>query len=201
MVFKSSEIRWFSQNKELLWNFYEALPQKGEGTRESDRTDFYLKSGTVNTGIKIREGNHELKVKGAEDEKLDFGVIEHWIKWSTSEEKNILNTIDDEFLGDWVTVKKKRFKKNYEIVEQEKAEFLHGEFVDEGFGIEFTEIQLKRVDQPIYTVGCEAFSVKNQQRENLLSAIQILDIDFSPFKELDSYGYPQFLHRLGGGPE
>lgn len=201
MVFKSSEIRWFSQDKELLWNFYEALPEKGEGTREADRTDYYLKSGTINTGIKIREGNHELKVKCTEDAELDVGVMEHWIKWSTSEEKNILNTIDDELLGDWVGVKKKRFKKSYEITGLEKAEFLHGEFVDEGFGVEFTEIQLQILDQPIYTVGIEAFSAKNQQRENLLNGIKILDMDLSPFKGLDSYGYPQFLHRLGGGPE
>lgn len=201
MIFHSSEIRWFSQDKELLWKLYKSLPEPGEGTRETDRTDYYLKSGTLNTGIKIREGNHELKVKCAEDEKLDFGVMEHWMKWSTSEEKNILNMIDEELLEDWVSVKKKRFKKRYEITDQKKPEPVKEDFVKEGCGAEFTEIRLKKLDQPLYTFGFEAFSARNRQRENLLSAIKNLDVDLSPFKELDSYGYPQLLHRLGGKQE
>ena len=201
MIFKSSEIRWFSSNKELLWELYSSLPEQGEGTRESDRTDYYLKSGTINTGIKIREGNHELKVKRAEDEELDCGMMEHWMKWSTSEEKNILNLIDDPFLGDWVAVKKMRFKKSYEITKEETLRSLKEEFVNEGCGAEFTEIHFKKLEQPLYTFGFEAFSAKNQQRGNLLNAIKILDTDFSQLKELDSYGYPQLLHRLGGQTE
>ena len=141
MQFKSSEIRWFSPDKNLLWDFYEHLPKKGEGKREPDRTDFYLNSDTINSGIKIREGNHELKVKRAEDEELDFGIMEHWIKWSTSEEKNILNTVDDQFLGDWIPVKKKRFKKTYKIIQNEIECIAEG-FPAEGCGAEFTEIQM-----------------------------------------------------------
>lgn len=197
MPFKSSEIRWFSKDKETLWKLFENLPQKGEGNREADRTDYYLKSGTINTGIKIREGNHELKVKCAEDEELEYGVMEHWIKWSTSEEKNILNTIDEDLLRDWVAVKKVRFKKRYEIVDQEKWKVIGEDFVDEGCGVECTEIHLQRVDTPLYTFGIEAFSATNQQREYIISSLKNLDIDFSKLKDLDSYGYPQLLHGLG----
>lgn len=201
MIFKSSEIRWFSSNKELLWDLYTSLPEAGEGTRESDRTDYYLKSGTINTGIKIREGNHELKVKCAEDEELDCGVMEHWIKWSTSEERNILNTVDEKMLGDWVAVKKKRFKKSYEIVDQDTLRPLQEEFVNEGCGAEFTEIHLQELDQPLYTFGFEAFSAGNKQRENLQTALNILDADLSQLKELESYGYPKLLEGLSRGTE
>ena len=184
MPFKSSEIRWFSTQKDALWEFYETLPDEGEGTREPDRTDYYLKSGTVTTGIKIREGNHELKVKCSDDEKWNCGVMEHWMKWSTSEEVNILNTVDDEFLGDWVAVKKKRFKKSYKIISGEKLEQVEGIFPAEGCGAEFTEIHLKRLKHPVYTFGMEAFSSSGRERENLVCAIEILGLDFSPFKEL-----------------
>lgn len=200
MPFKSSEIRWFSTQKDALWEIYESLPNQGEGTREPDRTDYYLKSRTINTGIKIREGNHELKVKRGDDEVLDYGVMEHWIKWSTSEEVNILNTIDDEFLGDWVAVKKKRFKKSYKIINGEKLERVEGIFPAEGCGAEFTEIYLQRLEYPIYTFGMEAFSSSSRERENLLQAIEFLEIDFSPFKEFDSYGYPQLLMDFGTEP-
>lgn len=201
MIFKSSEIRWFTRKKELIWELYESLPEHGEGTRESDRTDYYLTSGTINTGIKIREGNHELKVKRAEDEELEFGVMEHWIKWSTSEEKNILNTVDEKMLGDWVTVKKKRFKKSYEILNQDTLRPLQEEFVNEGCGAEFTEIHLQKLDQALYTFGFEAFSAGNQQKENLITALKILDVDLSQLKELESYGYPKLLEGLGSDTE
>lgn len=196
MIFKSSEIRWFTQKKELIWDLYERLSEPGEGTRESDRTDYYLMSGTINTGIKIREGNHEMKVKRAGDEELDFGVIEHWIKWSTTEEKNILNTVDEKMLVDWVAVKKKRFKKSYEIADKQTLRPLREEFVNEGCGAEFTEIYLQELDQPLYTFGFEAFSAGNKQRENLQTALNIFEIDFSQLKGLESYGYPQLLEGL-----
>ncbi|MDZ7720081.1 MAG: hypothetical protein U5K72_14800 [Balneolaceae bacterium] len=196
MIFKSSEIRWFSTGKEMLWNFYVNLQEKGEGNREPDRTDYYLNSHSINTGIKIREGNHELKVKCAEDEELDFGIMEHWIKWSRSEEKNILNTIDDSMLGDWISVKKKRFKKTYKIISQDKIEMSKEGFPAEGCGAEFTEIQIQGLEKPFYTVGLEAFSSSSRERDNLLSLINHLDLDFSSFDKKDSYGYPEFLKRL-----
>ena len=196
-MFKSSEIRWFSKKKDLLWNFYENLPEKGEGNREPDRTDYYLKSGTIKSGIKIREGNHELKVKSGEDEKLDFGVMEHWFKWSSTEEKNILNTIDDELLDEWISVEKKRFKKTYEISHQGEMRMIKEGFPSEGCGAEFTEIQLREIDKPLYTIGLEAFSSSGRQRENLMLFLENLDTDFLTLRELDSYGYPQLLHGLG----
>ncbi len=201
MIFKSSEIRWFSKDKDLLWEVYENLPEKGEGTRESDRTDYYLKSGTISTGIKIREGNHELKVKCADDEDLGHGVMEHWIKWSTSEEENILNTIDDEFLRDWIPIKKNRFKKSFKIVRQGKLEPIADMFPPEGCGAEFTEIYFPSKELTLYTFGMEAFSSTNRERENLMIAIEVLDLDFSSFKEFNSYGYPQLLYNLGKDSE
>lgn len=201
MPFKSSEIRWFSTQKDALWKLYENLPDSGVGTREPDRTDYYLESGTINTGIKIREGNHELKVKWADDEVLDYGVMEHWIKWSTSEEENILNAIDDEFLGDWIAIKKKRFKKSYRIINQDKLELIVDTFPPEGCGAEFTEIYIPSKELTFYTFGMEAFSSTNREKENLVNTIEILDLNFSSCKEFDSYGYPQLLYDLGKDPE
>ncbi len=197
MPFKSSEIRWFSKKKEPVWNVYEQLPKEGEGNREPDRTDYYLKSGTINTGIKIREGNHELKVKCGDDEKLDHGVMEHWIKWSTSEDVNILNTVDDEFLGDWIAIKKKRFKKSYKISHQEKLEPIVDIFVGEGCGAEFTVIYLPSMDITLYTFGMEAFSSSGKETENLFTSLEVLEPDTESLETLDSFGYPELIHRLG----
>lgn len=198
MPFKSSEIRWFSRDREILWNQYKKLPDKGEGISEGDRTDYYLKSGTINTGIKIREGNHELKVKSGEDEDLGYGVMQHWIKWSNSEVENILNTIDNEWLDDWIAVKKRRYKKRYEIFNQQELEVVEEEFVDEGCGAEFTEIHLLEPDVTLYTFGLEAFSAGDNEKKNLLLCLNTLEIETHELRDLDSFGYPELLNRLGG---
>lgn len=196
MIFKSSEIRWWSTDKDILWEFYERLPEKGEGNREPDRTDYYLESDTINTGIKIREGNHELKVKRAIDEELDFGTMEHWIKWSTSEESNILNTVDNQLLDEWISVKKERYKKTYKITNQTEIEFIKDGFPAEGCGAEFTVIQVQGSQKTIYSAGLEAFSSSDRERENLLNLIEKLNLDFSSFSRKDSYGYPEFLLQV-----
>ena len=196
MIYKSSEVRWFSRDYDLLWNSFSDLPEKGEGTRENVRTDYYLKSNTENTGIKIREGNHELKVKCAKDEILEYGLVTHWIKWSVAEKKNILNTIGSDLLDEWIPLKKKRFKKTYEVVSDTELKLVNEYSAEEGGGVEFTEVRFETLDQSIYTFGIEAFSASNQQRENLMHVIKNLDIKLTPFKDLDSYGYPQLLKSL-----
>lgn len=198
MLFKSSEIRWFSRNREILWDLYKKIPEEGEGFREEGRTDYYLKSGTINTGIKIREGNHELKVKSGEDEDLGYGVMEHWIKWSSSEQENILNTVEDRWLDDWTGVEKKRFKKRYEIINQEDLNISCEEFVDEGCGAEFTEIFLIELEVKLYTLGLEAYSTSGHQKENLNLCLDHLEVESAELREIDSFGYPELLHRLGG---
>ncbi|NBC25338.1 MAG: hypothetical protein GVY08_00615 [Bacteroidetes bacterium] len=193
MILKSSEIRWFAQEDTMLRDFFNALPGTGEEIYEGERTDYYLKSGTETTGIKVREGNHELKVKCAEDEALVYGTLTHWIKWSVPETKHILNTIADELLTEWIPVKKKRVKKTYEIVSQSEVVPADDGMVDEGVGVEFTNIYLGRMEQPFYTAGFESFSATGQQRENLLQAIKILEPDLSRIKDFNSRGYPAFL--------
>ncbi len=201
MIFKSSEIRWFSYNKESLWNLYQSFPLEGEGTKEPDRTDYYLKSGTVATGIKIREGNHELKVKCGADEDIGYGVIEQWMKWSTPEPKNILNAIEGKWLKNWLAVEKKRFKKRYEIVNSEKLQPAENEFVTEGCGAEFTEIRLSESDLIVYTLGMEAYSPENRAKENIRNVLNQLELEPALLRDLDSCGYPQFLQKIGRNTE
>lgn len=192
-MFKSSEIRWFAQEDTMLLDFFDALPGTGEENYEDERTDYYLKSGTETTGIKVREGNHELKVKCAEDEALAYGMLTHWIKWSVPETKHILNTIANELLEEWIPVKKKRVKKTYEILSESEIVLAGDSMVDEGVGVEFTKIYLGRMEQPFYTAGFESFSANGRQRENLLQAIKSLGPDLSRIKDFNSRGYPAFL--------
>lgn len=172
MLFQSSEIRWWPTEKEKLSKQFALLP--GNEIREPERTDFYLKNSGPNTGIKIREGNHELKVKSWKDELLAYGVMEHWIKWSHPAEKNILNTIKQDLLTDWVAVRKRRWKKTYEIIDSEKTVPASNTFWEEGCGVEFTEVYFPALRKTL-------FSLNNF---------------YSLLMGLDSLGYPEMLERV-----
>lgn len=194
MLLQSSEIRWWSDQKYDLRKTFDAL--SGNEAREPDRLDFYLKNTSPNTGIKIREGHHELKLKADKDEPLEYGTVEHWIKWSHPAEKNILNTIKPELLTDWIPVSKKRWKKTYEIIQSEKVISTSKTYPEEGCGVEFTMVYFPSLDKPLYTFGLEAFSATGSSRKNLLLALEELHVDYLLLKHLDSFGYPEMLGRL-----
>ena len=192
---QSSEIRWFAPEKALLWAVYTQLPEPGVGNREPDRTDFYLRSNLINTGVKVREGNHEFKLRSAPDEPQAYGVVEHWMKWRTPEPQNILNTIDPAWLGDWIAIEKVRYKKKYAITEAGKPVWTPAdEAVTEGCGIEFTELYVPSLELTHYTFGLEAFG--SRRRANLMNTLAHLPMDVSRLAGFASFGYPAWLGRL-----
>jgi hypothetical protein len=196
MPFKTSEIRWFSREKQVLWGIFENLEKPGPGNPEEERTDFYLNSNTPNSGIKIRKGKHELKVKITEDEKLEFGLLQHWSKWSYGEEENILNSVSSDLLGDWLKMTKKRAKKSYKITAEKKVEFTSEENIEEGVDVEFTSFKNFSLQITGFTLGLEAFSTKNNSAENLRLALDQLQLKPSTLKKMKSCSYPEFLADL-----
>ncbi|MDT0691885.1 hypothetical protein RM549_18985 [Salegentibacter sp. F188] len=196
MQFKSSEIRWFSREKQVLWDIFESLEMLGPGDPEEERTDYYLNSDTPNSGIKIRDGKHELKVKISQDEKLGYGILQHWSKWSYSEEENILNSVNSDLLIDWLKMTKNRAKKSYKITAEKKVEFTSEENIEEGFDVEFTRFEIPSLEITGFTLGLEAFSGKNNSEENLYLALRALQLKTSHLKNLKSCSYPEFLNDL-----
>ncbi|MDT0676445.1 hypothetical protein [Autumnicola musiva] len=187
MPLKTSEARWFSNSKEVLWDIFFNLEEIGEGNPEGERSDFYLKSATPSAGIKIREGRHELKVKTAEDEKSDLGIIQHWSKWSYEDEENILNSA---LLQDWIEVKKIRFKKQFGINEG-KVNFTSAENIKEKCEAEFAIFEIPFLQLKAYTFGLEASGTK--EKENLEVAMRHLSLSMETLKNLKSCSYPEFL--------
>lgn len=196
MPFKSSEIRWFSADRKVLSDLFNSLPKIGLGKTEPTRTDYYLQAGLSDTGIKIREGNHEIKIKTSPDELRHYGKIEHWIKWSSSEKENILNTVSIDRLSNWIAIEKRRFKKVYIIANGKPVVSESDEFVEEGCGIEFTELLLPQLGKTFYTFGMEAFSTNNCERNNLTSTLNHLPINWFELENHLSCGYPEWLKQL-----
>ncbi len=196
MPFPTSEIRWFSDDSNNLWNLYTHLPERGEGARQSDRTDYYLHAHLPHTGVKIREGRHEIKVKSGNDEPLGYGMLQHWVKWSRAEENNMLNTIPLELLTDWIAVKKRRFLKTYAIISPEEVTPTDNPLAEHGCNVEFTEIQVPALNKTVFTLGFEAYGPAGRGRENLLITLNYLNIDVVLLENLESMGYPEWLSGL-----
>lgn len=196
MPYASSETRWFCDDRDILWRVYAHFPPAGEGLHESDRTDYYLRTGLPNTGVKVRQGRHEIKVKSEPDERWDHGIIQHWVKWSAEEQQHILNTIDDGLLEDWIAVEKVRYLKRYRIDVDASIAYAGDQFIDEGCGVEFTVVRVPSAGMEVYTLGFEAFSVSGKCHENLIATLHGLQADYQALDAAESIGYPEFLVRL-----
>ncbi len=202
-LFHSAEIRWFSDEAEAMETIFRNLPfqnpRHGNDTfpPQPERTDYYLKTGLLSIGIKVREGNHEIKLKSDKNEFVqEIGNIEHWSKWSSSEELNILNTIDNALLADWIAVNKKRFLKVYEVKKDKSVDYTT-EFVDDGCGVEFTKLTVD--GDTYYSFGMEAFCTFNSGVDNLAATWNALGLKRSLFRGLRCMSYPEFLIAVFSG--
>ena len=193
-LFKSSEIRWFSSEREPMESIFKDLPGKTEAGGQ-ERTDYYLNTGLDHTGIKIREGRHELKLKRASDERIEsIGTIEHWAKWSSAEEQNILNTIEKAELSDWIPVRKKRLLKVYAISKDGKNfSNVHG-YTDDGCGVEFTILKID--NQRVYTFGLEAWGRFHKSGDNLIKVFRYLKLNPDLFQNTKCMSYPEYLRTF-----
>ena len=192
--FYSSEIRWFASESTFFKQIYEQLP--GRGIKESKRIDYYLNAHLVNTGIKIRAGKHEIKVKCAPDEKHPLGIIEHWCKWSTTEPRNILNTIDSSLQKEWIAVEKTRYKKMFAINPQSGSISAQTGFIEDGGGFELTELKIEGAPSDIYTFGLEAFGTQRSCRQNILDLLDFVKLPQKDFEAYINMGYPEYLASI-----
>ena len=124
-MFKTTEVRWFFQGKipQKVGLWFERLE---ETTIDLEpRIDRYL--GNVSTsrlGIKIREGNIEIKQQvGADDEwntSRLHGKVQEWRKWSFALADD-LDAVKCIPYGLWIAVRKERKLIRYALDDQKNA--------------------------------------------------------------------------------
>jgi len=198
MPFTSAEIRWFSLEKDFFWDTFLKLETNGEGYSETPRTDYYLYAPLTATGVKVRQGKHEIKVKIAPNEIFTINAhklnVEYWTKWSTREVDNILNTLPENMLNEWIAVDKKRWKKQFVILKDGTVQPHNGlSSIYDGASAEFTKIYLPKLDITYYTFAMESFNKEHTNKYNLNQALSFFDIDYALFQRYSCASYPQFL--------
>lgn len=210
---QSCEVRWFFSDcpdafrqwfERRGWVFSSAAPPR--------RCDFYLVSGTARAdlGIKLREGNIEIKERVADLGVHRFGAsaegrVEAWRKWSFplahtreggTEEALHITRQDDQGRG-WIPVRKDRLLLMLEIVEESRVLLSEAPAfsIEEGCGVELTKIFLP--DRTCYSFALEAFSNTDRGYQNLLRAMDTMTAEVpEPVLPLfQSMGYAEFLSQ------
>ena len=120
-------------------------------------------------------------------------MIEHWIKWSTPEETDILRAVESCMLSDWIEVEKRRYRKVFQVGDMD-FRLPPDEILDEGCSIEFSEIMIGKGRKRYFTIGFEAFSKTGKTTDNLIWTLEQLDISTHHFlNDYESISYPQLL--------
>lgn len=195
--------RWFLENHPWL-------------STTDPRTDYYLYlPDRVDLGIKLREGNVEVKHRisnPAEGQlgKNSKGYFEDWIKWS-------FKLADGEMLGSeiinnhkyvfqhqlpiqeqlldkstqWIEIKKVRIGLKISLDKNGNINYFHiKDFIDDGCQVEYTKIEV--LNTTWYTFGFEWFGKPISFKDSFFDKI----LGGTRLKLENSYGYAKFLSIL-----
>lgn len=198
-MFKSREIRWFYPTE--LKSVEKWFMDNGYTFENADpRTDYYLPlKNQDDIGIKLREGNVEIKQRIARTKKeniseLANGYFENYIKWSFSsaEKDPLFQEIIEGEKFNWLGVRKERI--GYKLKENQNGSIIRvkmDEFPEYGCQVEYTRIKIK--EELWYTLCLEWFGEKEIEID-----LSILDemLGDQELKASNSMGYAEFLKNF-----
>lgn len=205
------EMRWFLKGQlpaDLHSWFTEAttLPLESE-----TRADWYLCLPNRNLGIKLRQGNLEIKRRLEKQGRSKLakrvrGKLEQWVKWHFAIEVGSDFAFDFssghstfQHSGLWLRVNKKRWCKHYTIAANGKLKQVESMQQAKGCTLELSELQVG--DQIWYSLCFEApYEAKDPVEAvatvELLRAIVETELEFPTLKARYSFGYPDWLHQV-----
>ncbi len=195
---RTKEMRWFLPHEVPELNRW--LDRCPKSTVEQ-RTDYYLELHSDDIGIKIRQGNIEIKKRTSQRSRgclndTIWGCYDHFEKWSfegDTKDAAFLEVVDDR-CAEWVPVSKSR--KLVQLTQGHEAIMptTLNRNVDYGCQVEYAEIEV--YGERWYTVGLEWFG--NECME--LDARTITNMfGNTKLHMTQSHGYPSFLAKLGKG--
>ncbi len=194
-MYKTKEIRWFfKKQNQSIETWFETLPFDSFEKRE----DIYLCLGKDDVGVKLRDGNIEIKhligtrSRGCLETKA-WGYFEDWVKWSfvADSGQEILMNITDGKRKRWLSVKKER--QAGQLTMEDGAISIKPNHVSLKYGcqIEYCSIQVN--GEQWYTFGLEWFGNRGLELDaSLLHTI----LGKTTLKMNQSMGYPAFLSKL-----
>jgi hypothetical protein len=197
--FHTIEVRWFYPGTlpDEVKQWFSTLGQPLE--KIDTRSDFYLQSSSPDVGVKLRQGNLEVKSRN-QNLTLDIlgdSQIERWSKWICADDRSSLNPTTIANKPGWLKVDKIRDRRLFQV-----------EFVgsikltqiatpqDEAVAIEITQLQIQ--DRILWTIACEYFGDNIDIEYQFLSLVNYLLSEYPLSVSLLQFsgGYPQWLNSL-----
>jgi hypothetical protein len=199
--FKTIEVRWFYPEVipvDLL-TWWDTL---GELLVADNRTDVYLQSSSPDVGVKLRQGNLEVKYRQARLGAMEingFGSshVERWLKWICIDDSSSLNPAQFTDRSGWITVAKSRLQRLYQVEFGDKIQLRSISKPQAGAAaIEVTQLQVEQ--QIWWTIACEYLGDNLDLDRQFLPLVNTLLLA-CPISHSDrsiSGGYPQWLNTL-----
>lgn len=177
--FKTIEVRWFYPGvlPDELFAWFDTL---GEPLANADnRTDVYLESSSPDLGVKLRQGNLEVKYRQAilgaiSIDGFTTSQVEQWTKWICVDDSSGLTPEKIADKSGWIEVVKTRYQRLYQV---QFSDLLTAPLdlqlipisrpQDGAAAIEITQLQV--AEQDWWTIACEYLGEKVD-----------LDLQFSP---------------------
>lgn len=196
-MYPTQELRWFfKQDVVFIRKWFEQNHQM-YFSKTALRNDYYLpQPGKKNMGIKLREGNIEVKTLHSREKtkigKISAGYLEGWTKWSfkidTSDE--LVKKIVDQHKFGWLKTTKTRM--GFKMIETRKGIEVRNikEEHENGCQVEYTRLKIKK--DTWYTFAVEKFGNADP---NLYEPFLKEIASFVSLPAKNSMGYPQLLNK------
>lgn len=193
--------------RELRWFFKEDVPFITKWFRQNcgmtfakteARQDFYLpQPGKSDSGIKLREGNFEVKTRKGKARLIKInencaGYMESWEKWSfgVKPSDELANTIVEKNKYNWLKTTKTRM--GFKIVKIRGGAAWRNikDELQNGCQVEYTLLKIK--NDTWYTLAVENFGNTNS---NLYDPVLSEIAAAVSLPQKNSMGYPEFLNK------
>ena len=198
--FKTIEVRWFYPGTlpDDVFDWFDGL---GEPLANADtRTDIYLQSSSPDMGIKLRQGNLEVKYRQAKLgsialDRLAINQVEQWSKWICIDDLAGLTPTKVADKPGWLEVNKIRYQRLYQVNFDDNIQLIPITTpMANSTGIEVTQLQV--AGHTYWTIACEYFGDRIELVSEFLPLVKSLMFGFpgSIYPPSISCGYPEWLN-------
>jgi hypothetical protein len=200
-MFSTIELRWFYPG-ELPSEIHQWFTELDPLPKDPDRrADIYLQPVTTDVGVKLRQGNLELKYRQSDLGSLQIGdypigKVELWSKWlctdSTPDRLTPARIADRD---GWLKVEKVRYQRLYRVAFDDRGCHLTPIPTPEDGAAAIEVTQLKLVERVSWTIACEYLgdNLPLDREFKLLVAALLNTCPLPSVGTPISCGYPEWL--------
>ncbi len=201
--FQTIEVRWFYRGEvpAPIGKWFETVGRRLEDIDR--RSDIYLRSSSPDVGVKLRQGNLEIKYRQAEIglfaiDGLADSRVERWSKWICADDRGELTPTQLADKPGWLKVDKIRDRRLFRVEFGDRVKLTQiATPTADIASIELTQLQV--LGQDWWTLACEYFGTDLEIDGQFLQLVSNLlaESELAKIEPQISCGYPQWSIEIG----